>query len=71
MHALNLIAVALGIYVAAAVIVVIWLRALWVRETYGTDLALVDRVEAVMTPNLWVSAGAAILLIGLGVGFAS
>ncbi|MGX7745865.1 hypothetical protein [Rhodopseudomonas parapalustris] len=68
MQVIPLIMVFVGIIAAVILAIIIGLRARWVQETYGADFGLVDRVDAVMTPELWVFSGIAIVLILVGAG---
>ncbi|ACE99222.1 hypothetical protein Rpal_0663 [Rhodopseudomonas palustris TIE-1] len=68
MDVFPLIMAFVGIIVAVITAIIIAIRARWVRDTYGPDFGIVDKVDAVMTPELWVAASIAIVLILVGAG---
>ncbi|PZA12450.1 hypothetical protein DNX69_10765 [Rhodopseudomonas palustris] len=52
-----------GIIAAVILAVIITLRTRWVRDTYGAGF---DKLDAVMTAELWVGSALALMLIGIG-----
>ena len=66
MDVIPLIMAFAGIYSAIVLAIIIAGRAFWVHQTYGGDLGFVDRVAAVMTPELWAWSAVAFVLIGVG-----